>query len=294
MAQRLAGLYGDTLRPQAQAVLKATVAAYQADRTDFLNFSDSQNTTLDVELSYIRAVSELETRLASLTRRRRSFAPKHRQQFDDFARISIPRRQVGLGGAVMTTRERFLIIAGLVLGLLIAGLIFGVSRLLRPEASAAKTEEMTLLGPESSPENASAQHSAHQNGSAASSEATEPAASAQMTEDEQRSIGLQTAVVQRRMIRRELLAVARVDEAETQFASISVVQRLGQSVLAYHIEEVAEPADSGQRKVLGPVGEPGGVQLVLVGELDEHRCDVADPAAPRRVSGQVERGHLGC
>src|ERR1022692_1188304 len=68
VAQRLVGLYGDTLRPQAQAVLKATVAAYQADRTDFLNLLDSQNTTLDVELSYIRAVSELETRLADLER----------------------------------------------------------------------------------------------------------------------------------------------------------------------------------------------------------------------------------
>ena len=68
VAQRLAGLYGDTLRPQAQAVLKATVAAYQADRTDFLNLLDSQNTTLDVELDYIRAVSELETRLADLER----------------------------------------------------------------------------------------------------------------------------------------------------------------------------------------------------------------------------------
>jgi len=68
VAQRLAGLFGDTLRPQAQAVLKATVAAYQADRTDFLNLLDSQNTTLDVELDYIRAVSELETQLADLER----------------------------------------------------------------------------------------------------------------------------------------------------------------------------------------------------------------------------------
>jgi outer membrane protein TolC len=67
-AQRLTGLYSDTLRPQAQAVVKATVAAYQADRTDFLNLLDSQNTTLDVELNYIRAVSELETRLADLER----------------------------------------------------------------------------------------------------------------------------------------------------------------------------------------------------------------------------------
>src|SRR5581483_1263658 len=68
VAQRLATLYGETLRPQAQAVLKATVAAYQADRTDYLNLLDSQNTTLEVELDYIRALSELETRLADLER----------------------------------------------------------------------------------------------------------------------------------------------------------------------------------------------------------------------------------
>lgn len=68
VAQQLVTLYRDTLRPQTQAVLKATVAAYQADRTDFLNLLDSQNTTLDVELSYIKASSELETRLADLER----------------------------------------------------------------------------------------------------------------------------------------------------------------------------------------------------------------------------------
>jgi outer membrane protein, heavy metal efflux system len=68
VAERLVGLYRDTLRPQAQAVLKATVAAYQADRTDYLNLLDSQNTTLDVELDYIHAVSDLEKRLAELER----------------------------------------------------------------------------------------------------------------------------------------------------------------------------------------------------------------------------------
>jgi len=68
VAHRLVGLYRDTLRPQAQAVPKATAAAYQADRADYLNLLVSQNSTLDVELNYIRAVSELETRLADLAR----------------------------------------------------------------------------------------------------------------------------------------------------------------------------------------------------------------------------------
>jgi outer membrane protein TolC len=68
VARRLVTLYSDTLRPQAQAVLKATVAAYQTDRTDYLNLLDSQNTRLEVELDYIRAVSDLETRMADLER----------------------------------------------------------------------------------------------------------------------------------------------------------------------------------------------------------------------------------
>jgi outer membrane protein TolC len=67
-AKRLVDLYNQTLRPQAQASLKSTVAAYQADRTDFLNLLDSQNTTLEVELDYYRAASELESQIADLER----------------------------------------------------------------------------------------------------------------------------------------------------------------------------------------------------------------------------------
>jgi hypothetical protein len=48
--------------------LKSTVAAYQADRTDFLNLLDSQNTTLEVELDYYRSASELESRITDLER----------------------------------------------------------------------------------------------------------------------------------------------------------------------------------------------------------------------------------
>lgn len=67
-AQRLMELYRDTLRPQAQSALRSAVAAYQTDRTDFLNLLDSQNTALDVEYAYYRALSEYEQRLAELER----------------------------------------------------------------------------------------------------------------------------------------------------------------------------------------------------------------------------------
>jgi outer membrane protein TolC len=67
-AQRALALYTDTLRPQAQATLKAAAAAYQHDRTDFLNLIDSQNMMLDVQSAYFRARSELDARRAELER----------------------------------------------------------------------------------------------------------------------------------------------------------------------------------------------------------------------------------
>ena len=67
-ASRLVELYRDTLRPQAQATLRATSAAYQTDQTDFLNLIDSQNTALDVEYSYYRALSDYDSRIVDLER----------------------------------------------------------------------------------------------------------------------------------------------------------------------------------------------------------------------------------
>ncbi|MGH9649481.1 MAG: TolC family protein, partial [Terriglobales bacterium] len=67
-ARQLVELYRDTLRPQAQTSLKAAVAAYRNDRTDFLNLLDSQNAALDVEYAYFRALSEFEQRRADLER----------------------------------------------------------------------------------------------------------------------------------------------------------------------------------------------------------------------------------
>ena len=67
-AKQMVELYRDTLRPQTQTSLKAAVAAYRNDRTDFLNLLDSQNAALDVEYSYFRALSEFEERRADLER----------------------------------------------------------------------------------------------------------------------------------------------------------------------------------------------------------------------------------
>jgi outer membrane protein TolC len=67
-AERSLKLYSDTLRPQAETALKSAAAAYQHDRTDFLNLIDSQNVLLDVETSYFKAASNFDARIAELER----------------------------------------------------------------------------------------------------------------------------------------------------------------------------------------------------------------------------------
>jgi len=65
-AARLVEIYRDTLRPQAQATMRAASAAYQTDQTDFLNLIESQNTALEVEYAYYKALAEFDSRMAEL------------------------------------------------------------------------------------------------------------------------------------------------------------------------------------------------------------------------------------
>lgn len=65
-ARHLVDLYQNSLRPQSEATLRSTVIAYENDRTDILNLLDSQNTTLDVDYSYFRALADFEQRMAEL------------------------------------------------------------------------------------------------------------------------------------------------------------------------------------------------------------------------------------
>lgn len=67
-AQRSLELYRGTLRPQAEATFKSAAAAYQHDRTDFLNLIDSQNMLLEVQSSFYKTAADLDTRIAELER----------------------------------------------------------------------------------------------------------------------------------------------------------------------------------------------------------------------------------
>ena len=106
-----------------------------------------------------------------------------------------------------------------------------------------------------------------------------------MTDDEQRSIGLQTALVQHRMIRRELLAVARVDEPETQLASISA--RISGRINKLHVDFTGQPVRRGQ-----PIAEIYSPE-VLTGSEEyklaiENRKRLADSSEAQAISGADE------
>jgi len=65
-AQKLAHVYHDQLRPQAEATLESSVIAYENDKTSFLNLLDSQMTVINVDLAWLDAVADFDTRLADL------------------------------------------------------------------------------------------------------------------------------------------------------------------------------------------------------------------------------------
>jgi outer membrane protein TolC len=65
-AQRLAHMYRDELRPQAEATLQSSVIAYENDKTSFLDLLDSQMTVINVDLAWLQADADFDTRLADL------------------------------------------------------------------------------------------------------------------------------------------------------------------------------------------------------------------------------------
>ncbi len=65
-AQRLAHMYHDELQPQAEATLQSSVIAYENEKTDFLDLLDSQMTVINIDLAWLQAVADFNTRLADL------------------------------------------------------------------------------------------------------------------------------------------------------------------------------------------------------------------------------------
>lgn len=119
----------------------------------------------------------------------------------------------------MTVREKRFLMFGLILGLVLAGLIYGVTSF-----RAARYRATSSQGPQTAESMASSLSnppSAVDRNTSQQQMAPDQARSVQLTDEEQKAIGVQTEEVRRRTITRPILAVGRVEEAETRLSTIS-------------------------------------------------------------------------
>ncbi|HEY3704223.1 MAG TPA: TolC family protein [Terracidiphilus sp.] len=65
-AQKLASMYRDQLRPQAEATLQSSVIAYENGKADFLDLLDSQMSVIDIDLAMLQATASFDAHLADL------------------------------------------------------------------------------------------------------------------------------------------------------------------------------------------------------------------------------------
>src|ERR1700687_3777550 len=170
----------------------------------------------------------------------------------------------------MTQHEKKYLVTGLTLGLMLALVAYAATRLWHPDRSAAQSQEAPIPKYEAAPEQATSQRTEQVQADASVS-------SIQLNQKEQTDIGVETVEVRRRNLQRALIAVAKVDEPETQLASISAriggridklyldftgqQVRRGQTIASLYSPEVFSTAEEYRlalenRQRLGPGAEP--------------------------------------
>jgi RND family efflux transporter MFP subunit len=139
----------------------------------------------------------------------------------------------------MTQHEKKILVTGLALGLALASVAYAATRLWHPERSAAQTQEAPIPKYEKTSDQTTSQSAEHEQTLAGAS-----VSSIQLDQKEQRDIGVETVEVRRRNLQRALIAVAKVDEPETQLASISA--RIGGRIDKLNVDFTGQPVLRGQ------------------------------------------------
>jgi membrane fusion protein, copper/silver efflux system len=139
----------------------------------------------------------------------------------------------------MTQHEKKFLVIGLTLGLMLAFVAYAAIRLWHPDHSAAQSHEPAILKYEAVPEQATSQAAAHEPAQADAS-----VSSVQLDQKEQANIGVETVEVRRRNLQRALMAVAKVDEPETQLSSISA--RIGGRIDKLYLDFTGQQVRRGQ------------------------------------------------
>ena len=139
----------------------------------------------------------------------------------------------------MTHHEKKLLGTGLTLGLVLAFVAYAATRLWHPERSAAQSQEVPVPKYETTSDPIMPQ-----SGEQETAQADASVSGIQLGTKEQRDIGVETVEVRRRALHRPLMAVAKVDEPETQLASISA--RIGGRIDKLYLDFTGQQVRRGQ------------------------------------------------
>jgi RND family efflux transporter MFP subunit len=139
----------------------------------------------------------------------------------------------------MTQHEKKFLLTGLTLGVVLAFVAYAAIRLWHPDHSAAQSHEAPIPKYEPAAEQSTSPRAEQERVQADAS-----ASSIQLDQKEQANIGVETVEVKRRNLQRALMAVAKVDEPETQLTSISA--RIGGRIDKLYLDFTGQQVRRGQ------------------------------------------------
>ena len=175
----------------------------------------------------------------------------------------------------MTQHEKKFLVTGLALGLALAFVAYAAIRLWHPDRSAAQSQEEPILKYEAAPEQSASQRTEQV-------PADTSVSSIQLNQKEQTDIGVETVEVRRRNLQRALMAVAKVDEPETQLASISA--RIGGRIDKLYVDFTGQQVRRGQ--AIASLYSPEVFSTAEEYRLSlENRTRLGTGAEPLAVSG---------
>ena len=175
----------------------------------------------------------------------------------------------------MTQHEKKYLVTGLTLGLILPLVTYASMRLWHPDRSAAQSQETPILKYEAAPEQATSQRAEQVHADASVS-------SIQLNQKEQTDMGVQTVEVRRSNLQRALMAVAKVDEPETQLASISA--RIGGRIDKLYLDFTGQQVHRGQ--TIASLYSPEVLSAAEEYRLSfENRKRLGTGAEPLAVSG---------
>ena len=177
----------------------------------------------------------------------------------------------------MTQHEKRILGTGLALGLVLAFVAYAAMRLWLPDPSAAQSQETPIPKYETTSDQSVSQSAEHEPAQADAS-----VASIQLDQKEQTDIGVETVEVRRRNLQRALMAVAKVDEPETQLASISA--RIGGRIDKLYLDFTGQQVRRGQ--IIASLYSPEVFSTAEEYRLAlENRKRLGTEAEPLAVSG---------